>query len=127
MRPPPGASFAQGFTGLIPLEITGSPVHPGPFHCQTKHVAVPSMDDATVLRALGLDPIRFKLDMPPSVRYFGQKSNANLPGGGIRDFRIFMLGQDEPIAIGAILPQGGLRHRAVDPTSHRDTANHRYA
>lgn len=124
---PQHVQFARGWRNHIMLQIDGYPERSGPFCGMTLFRSTPDMSDASLYRVLQLDPNRFRFDLTAAMRRYGQKSSSTLGEGRSRDLdgRVFMDGQDEPIARITIL-EGAKKMRDIDPTCREDYEHRRF-
>lgn len=125
--PPDHVRMARGWANHIMLQIDGYPNRSGPFSGMTIFRSTPDMSDSALYRVLGLDANRFRFDLTAAMRRFGQKSSSTLGEGRARDLdgRVFMDGQDEPVARITILT-GEKRMRDIDPLCRDDYEHRRF-
>lgn len=119
--------FANRWHNHIMLQIDGYPNRSGPFCGMTIFRSTPDMREHTLYRVLQLSECRFRFDLTHAMRRYGQKSSSTLGEGRSRDLdgRIFMDGQDEPIARITIL-EGPKKMRDIDPRSRDDIEHRRF-
>lgn len=124
---PPGIRLARGWHNQIMLQLDGYPNRSGPFRGMTIFRSVPDMSDATLYRTFQIAESRFRFDLTSAMRRYGQKSSSTLGEGRARDLdgRVFMDGQDEPVARLTILT-GPKKMRDIDPTCRDDYEHRRF-
>lgn len=115
----PGARFARGATGMIPLRLDGAPSD-GPFRGQTLFRGVRRTEPGELCRAFGIAEVGFRWELGPGLRgisgdNFARRSDSTASMDGY----LFANGHEAPIAK-IRLAKESERFRDWDPTSRRD-------
>ena len=115
-RPP----TTQSFSGQLPVRFDGNPK--GPLGAETKWRGCKDLEESTILRTFGLDPIRFYVDLPSSARGIGSSRGSHSSAARIINGFIFMRGVDEPVAKLTVVREGD-KFKDVDPRDRREWAD----
>ena len=119
--PPNAGRFVTGYTEGYPVRLDWSlKSHQGR---RTAWYKLPNFDPITLWRAFGLDPNRFRFDLPASMRSINTGSTRQGFGEHTKKMRIngfiFQDGIDEPVGVLTLIDESD-KFSGKDPTTQAD-------